>query len=1103
MSPKSGVPPGATEVTGLLQAWRSGKPEAGDELLRRAYRELKAIAASELRRERADHTLQPTALVHEAYLRLIGQQHVDWRDRAHFYGLAATMMRRVLVDHARARAARKRRVEPGLRWTILARAEPSGGPGSPVDLIDLDRALERLAAEYPRPARVVELRYFADLEIAEIAFLLDVSTPTVKRDWQFARAWLAAELEPAAMSGRASLPELYAQALELDGPARAALLADLAAEDPAAAAALARLLTAGAGPSPVDRSPWVELGLTADSAATEEDPPPERIGPYRIVREIGRGGMGRVFLATEEREAYRRTVALKVIDRPGSQVAERLFRSEVRILAALEHPGIARFLDGGKTAEGIWFLALEFIEGEDLIAYAARRALPIPERIDLFRTALEAVRYAHERGVVHRDLKPGHILVDPEGHPRLLDFGIARLIDPETIADSGPDGSATPTATRTELRAFTPAYASPEQFRGERSTTASDVFSLGAILYELIAGKRPFADRTTTRGELERAVLSEDPPPPTRAGAASARPPRAADLDAVCLKALAKVPRARYPDAAALGDDLGRWRSGLPVEARRFGWRELLLRGARRHSVRLGFAAAALVVVAAIIVAADAGRRARRAAEQSRIPAVAEPAPRPFPFSPGGDSPPLEELERRFAAAADNVEAGAELALELDRQGRFGEAGLVIGRLRQIPGKEADPLTDYLDGTVAMSLDQPQRALILFTKARDRALATGRGDLLAQIRAARGRLLTTLGRRAEGTTEMETARLAFESAADWSSLARVLNDLAIEELQLGHLDKGETLLERALAAIDQAGRGDSVVFLLNLASVALQRGRPDLAIPRFEAAEKVLRHSKDRRLGWELTGRAAAEDQLGRGEAATAAVTEAIALLRAGGDETNLALALYQRARSALEAGVLDGIPAALAEIESAARTSGRRTGLGFAEALRGNLAAAQGDLPAARAHLAEGEAVLDQEGAQDWAAEIELDAANLERSSGAAAEAERLAGEVSATLGGNSGNVTVLRAEAIRVRALVRSGKIDHAERRLLAIREAAEATTNVRMRIEFLAARAACAAARGQIDAARADLDEALRFATPSGLARAAAELQRELAALTPPRG
>jgi RNA polymerase sigma factor (TIGR02999 family) len=180
-----------SDVTLLLRAWRSGDPTAGEKLLERIYVELKRLAASQLRGERSGHTLQTTALVNEAYLRLLDQRGVDWRDRTHFFGLAATMMRRVLIDHARARRTRKRSRPEGDTITLSTRH------GTDVELLDLDGSLSRLQATYPRQAKVVEMRYFADLEIEEIAVCLDVSAATVKRDWQFARAWLASDLSPA------------------------------------------------------------------------------------------------------------------------------------------------------------------------------------------------------------------------------------------------------------------------------------------------------------------------------------------------------------------------------------------------------------------------------------------------------------------------------------------------------------------------------------------------------------------------------------------------------------------------------------------------------------------------------------------------------------------------------------------------------------------------------------------------------------------------------------------------------------------------------------------------------------------------------------------
>jgi RNA polymerase sigma factor (TIGR02999 family) len=205
-------PDSAQPVTELLQAWRRGETAADDQLLTLVYGELKRLAAAQLRGERQGHTLQPTALVHEAFLRLAGQKGLDWRDRSHFFGLAATMMRRILVDHARARLAEKRAHLP-ISLSLIADL-PGSSPQTfdETYLLDLDRALDRLAAAHPRPAQVVELRYFAGLEVEEVAAALELSPRTVKRDWVFARAWLQRALqavpgaEPATPPADSGLP---------------------------------------------------------------------------------------------------------------------------------------------------------------------------------------------------------------------------------------------------------------------------------------------------------------------------------------------------------------------------------------------------------------------------------------------------------------------------------------------------------------------------------------------------------------------------------------------------------------------------------------------------------------------------------------------------------------------------------------------------------------------------------------------------------------------------------------------------------------------------------------------------------------------------------
>ena len=886
------------------------------------------------------------------------------------------------------------------------------------------------------------------------------------------------------------LPDLFAQALELDPAGRHALVREVATEDAALARELERLLLAESETSPLDRSPWGAVGapIGLEGEAASDEPPPERIGPYRILRELGRGGMGRVFLAEEEAEDFRRTVALKVIYRPGfDEQAIRRFRDEVRILASLEHPGIARFLGGGRAPDGTWFLALEHVEGEDLIRYAAGRQLSVPERIRLALDVLDAVQFAHERGVVHRDLKPGHLLIGRDGRPRLLDFGISKLVDPQ----SGESLAL----TRTEARAMTPAYASPEQFRGERVTGASDVYSFGVLLYELLAGERPFA-AVDSPVALAMAVLETDPEPPStaarraaderaRGGDATGRNVRpgphgrelSRDLDEICLKALRKRPEERYASAAALAADLRRYLEGRPVEARRGGRRYRLVRFVQRNRGRLGTATALAIAAVATMLAATA----RRPVADNRPAAVSLPAPPiAWPFSNIG-SADVEALERRFAAEPASVETGASLALALKNGGRLEEAGLVVGRLRQIPGKREDPLTDYVEGTIAADLDQPQRALVLLTRSRDRAIAERRSELIAQVRATRGRLLSTMGHRDEARSEMELARADFERLGDHASLARVLNDLAIERLELGDLDRGEALLERAASETRAAGK-HPLVILGNLAAVKVERGRPDLAEPMFREALELRKKSPNPgREGEVLTDLAAVVRDLGRPAEAVPIAARAIERLREAGRQIQLSGALFDRGAVDVEGARLDRVASTVAEIEEAARVAGSKECLAYARGLRALSAAAAGDLAAARRDFAGGRKMFLDSGYVEVASQLDVTSATVEESMGdARAVLPLVDGALARLAAGGTGTQTHFFAEILRARIEAKSGRTEQARRRLLALGESNARSPSLSRRSAVLAARAELARAEGRFDDARRNLQSALQAAS-----------------------
>jgi TolB-like protein/Tfp pilus assembly protein PilF/tRNA A-37 threonylcarbamoyl transferase component Bud32 len=287
-----------------------------------------------------------------------------------------------------------------------------------------------------------------------------------------------------------------------------------------------------------------------------------RIGPYRVLSEIGRGGMGAVYLAERDDQEYRKQVAIKLVrgDADSASVVRR-FRQERQILAELDHPNIARLLDGGTTDEGLPYFVMEYVEGAPIDAYCEARKLTVKGRLELFRTVCAAIGDAHRKRVVHRDLKPSNILVTAEGTPKLVDFGIAKLMTPTSGSEH--------TATGTHL--MTPEYGSPEQWRGGPVTAASDIYSLGVLLYRLLTGQSPYRAGPDQPHELGRAICEEDPAPPSAAAAAPTRHQLAGDLDAIVLKAMRKEPERRYGSAAELSEDIRRHLEGLPVAARKDG----------------------------------------------------------------------------------------------------------------------------------------------------------------------------------------------------------------------------------------------------------------------------------------------------------------------------------------------------------------------------------------------------------------------------------------------------------------------------------------------------------------------------------------------------
>ncbi|MGC2235030.1 MAG: protein kinase [Pyrinomonadaceae bacterium] len=330
------------------------------------------------------------------------------------------------------------------------------------------------------------------------------------------------------------------------------------------------------------------------------------IGNYKIVGELGAGGMGAVFLAERADGAFSQRVALKLIKRGmDSDTILRRFFTERQILASLKHPNIAHLIDGGTTADDLPFFVMEHVEGETITEYAARENLDLEERLKLFREVCAAVSFAHQNLVIHRDLKPSNILVTKDGNAKLLDFGIAKLLKTGTNGD-----------TATQNFVFTPEYASPEQIKGEKLTTASDVYSLGVILYELLTGNRPYKTDSKNIGEIIRAVCETEPERPSSVvnrplqveresdthqnkqrttGCERRTKPQAlrGDLDNIILKALRKETERRYSSVEQFSEDIRRHLEGLPVTASKDTWNYRASKFVRRN--RIGIAATGLI----------------------------------------------------------------------------------------------------------------------------------------------------------------------------------------------------------------------------------------------------------------------------------------------------------------------------------------------------------------------------------------------------------------------------------------------------------------------------------------------------------------------------
>jgi len=591
---------------------------------------------------------------------------------------------------------------------------------------------------------------------------------------------------------------------------------------------------------------WAQR-VTAAGSMTGQD-----VGPYRIGDEIGRGGMGMVYRA--EREDLGTTVAVKVLrERFPSADRLRRFLVEQRVLGRLEHPGIARLLDAGATEDGTPFFVMEFVEGTPLTAYCEENGLPVDERVDLFLQVCEAVRYAHRNLVVHRDLKPSNVLVTETADGpvvKLLDFGIAKL-----LADD-PSGDAP--LTRTGERLLTPAYAAPEQVDDRPISTATDVYALGVLLYELVAGRRPLEVTDVPLPEAVQRILHTTPPPPSEATASPLSDPARlrGDLDTICLTALRKDPARRYASVEGLHDDLRRFLTDRPISARpdtaTYRARKFLR---RNQPAALATAAVALLVGVLItfytVRLADERDRAEQQAalSESVVAFLLETLDEGNPNAAGGDTLTIYDIvdraETRAAALDDEPLVQARVLDAVGRvrlmHGRYHRADSLyragLALRRQTLGPAHPDLSASFShlGEVWMLQGRYAEADSVLRRS-DRLLGTSEESDLQ-----RAEVLKLLGSSLMRQSKLPAADSLFNAALSIygrhlePAERRVVDthlDLGRTRLMNGDYDEAEASFQTALdgfTALFPEGHTSSAAALTNLATIARVRGRYGVA----------------------------------------------------------------------------------------------------------------------------------------------------------------------------------------------------------------------------------------------------------------------------------
>ncbi len=679
----------------------------------------------------------------------------------------------------------------------------------------------------------------------------------------------------------------------------------------------------------------------------------ERIGAYRIERSIGAGGMGVVYLAHRDDGVFEQQVAIKLVQ-PSSPFVDpdwrrrvlAQFEEERAILAQLQHPNIVRILDGGQTEGGLPYLVMDYIDGVDLMGHCREKALDLPSRVRLFVRVCDAVQEAHRHLIVHRDLKPGNVLVDAKGEPHLLDFGIAKLLDPMQ-AQGAPENQTQATL----LGAMTPAYASPEQLRRRPLTTRSDIYSLGVILYQMLAGKRPYETDSLSPAELERAVCTTAPPSLAQAlRDQDANPgyvelPRsiASDLERIVAKALHKEPERRYGSAQELADDLRRYLEGQPVLAQpdSVGYRMRKFVGRHRGATAMAALALALILGASVMALMQAHRARLAAADAQEINAFLMEVLTESSIDHAGSEVGLGDV---LEAAGARVDA------------RFANRPEIAAGLRHALGN------NLLNLNRLEAADRQLEAGLAEAKT-----AFGSSSLLSwQITDSLALLRVEQGRYSEAAALLEEVLVDLRRSGQRNTpfFVRASNNLGYLYMEREEYAQAEPHVAAALLAIEQDGveipRDEYSSLLTNQAQILHGLGQLDEADALYQRAYEIMRleyPEATREMAIQLNNRALVAFDLGRRDEALELARESVELRRRTylGDHPMVAFGLTNLVGMAVGAGNLDKALAAAEEaVALAERLEDTRSDIKvLAYAALAQVHIARNELEPARAALA------------------------------------------------------------------------------------------------------------------------------------------------------